>query len=87
MLNLLLDIAPLPRNHHEVHEVIREIPRVVTDTIDTVVAPVQQTADPVSPGGGSIGLIIGAIAAALIALGICIFMVRNQRGRLGVVQS
>lgn len=84
MLNNLLDIAPWPRHH----EVIREVPRVVTDTIDTVVAPVQQMTDPVQPGGGSnIGLIIGAIAAALIALGICIFIMRSRSGRLSVVQS
>lgn len=84
MLNILSDIAPLP--HPRV--IIHETPRVVVDTIDTVVTPVQQMTDPVQPGGGSsIGLILGAIAAALIALGICIFIMRNRRGRLGVVQS
>ena len=68
MLNILLDIAPLP------HEVIDRTPRVVVDTIDTMIPPVQQMTDPLQPGGGSnIGLIIGAIAAALLALGIIIF--------------
>ena len=77
MINLLLDIAPWPRSGNTPR--IRE---VLGDTIDTIAAPVQQVTDSAAPGGhNNLGIILVAILAALIALGICIFMVRASRKR------
>ncbi len=79
MMNLFLDIAPLP--HGDYPRVIR---RVIVDTVDTVAPPVQQIIDSPASGSGSgssLGVILGAILAALVALGICIFMVRAARRR------
>ena len=78
MLRLLCDIAPLPHDY----ERVRIIPKVVTDTIDTVAGPAQPFADGVQGGGShTLPWIFGAIAAALIALGFCLFMVRLMRKR------
>lgn len=82
MMNLLLDIAPLPGNDYV--PAPRPVREVIIDTLDSVVAPVQQIVDTPASGGGSgshWGIILGAIAAALVALGICIFMVRATRKR------
>ena len=78
MLNLLLDIAPLPHDYH------RDIPRVVTDTIDTLRTIGQEVSDNVLSGGGgchSTPYILAAILAALVGLGFLIFMVRSYRRR------
>ena len=80
MLRLLADIAPIDPNEYERrYKVIRE---VVVDTVDTVVGVSQDFANGVQGGGGhNLPWILGAIAAALIALGFCIFMVRSFRRR------
>lgn len=77
MLRLLLDLAPWPRERYQV------IPPQVEDSVDTVSGAAQQFTDGASSGGGSnIWFILGAIAAALVALGICILMVRKSRMRM-----
>lgn len=78
MLRLLCDVAPI----YPEHERIRIIPKVVTDTIDTVAGPAQPFADGIQGGGShTLPWLFGAIAAALIALGFCLFMVRLIRKR------
>jgi hypothetical protein len=77
MIRQLLDIAPWPDDH-------KRIPVIVRDTVDTVVDTVKQVVDtvPQDGGGGSkTTLIIGAIAAALLALGLILLMVRAVRHR------
>ena len=75
MLRLLSDIAPIP-------EIYERVPvRVVTDTVDTVAGAVQPLSNGVSGGSHTLPWIFGAIAAALIALGFCLFMVRSIRQR------
>ena len=78
MFRLLADILPIDPSEYEGHRPIRE---VVVDTVDTVVGVSQDFANGVQGGGHSLPWILGAIAAALIALGFCIFMVRSYRRR------
>lgn len=90
MFGLLADVIPIDPSEYDRH--YRPIREVVVDTIDTVVGVGQDFANSVQGGGGhSLPWILGAIAAALIALGFCIFMVRawRRRGeqRLGIVTS
>lgn len=75
MIRLLADVLPIdPSEYH------RRIREVVVDTVDTVVGVGQDFANNVQGGGGtSLPWILGAIAAALVALGFCIFMVRAHR--------
>jgi len=80
MIRLLSDVLPIDPSEYERH--YREVPKVVVDTVDTVVGVSQDFANGVQGGGGhSLPWILGAIAAALIALGFCIFMVRAWRRR------
>lgn len=77
MIRLLADVLPIDPSEYEKH--IRE---VVVDTADTVVGVTQGFANGVQGGSGSsLPWILGAIAAALVALGFCIFMVRAFRRR------
>lgn len=77
MLRLLLDIAPWPEHHGRI------IPPELEDTVDTVSGAAQQYVDGVSSGGHNhTWVILGAILAALVALGICLLMVRASRKRL-----
>ena len=80
MFNLFADIAPIdPSEYERRYRVIRE---TVIDTVDTVAGVSQDFANGVQGGGGhSLPWILGAIAAALIALGFCVFMVRTWRRR------
>ena len=77
MLNLLMDVAPLPGERY--HRVPR-VREVVHDTIDSVVGFGQEATNSAASGGNTT-LILGAILAALAALGICLFMVRAMRKR------
>ena len=80
MLRLLADILPIDPSEYERR--YRRIREVVTDTVDTVAGVGQEFTNNVQSGGGnSLPWILGAIAAALIALGFCIFMVRSFRSR------
>lgn len=72
---VLLDVIPYP--DYDRHPI-----RVIRDTIDTIVAPVQQIGDSASGSHGNLTAIILAIIAALTALGICIFFINNYRRRL-----
>ena len=75
MFNLFLDIAPLPDDYYR-----RHFPKVIEDTIDTVYGFGQDITEGVSNSGGSkLPFILGAILAALVALGICIFILRQWR--------
>ena len=90
MFRLLADVIPIDPSEYNRH--YRNIREVVVDTVDTVVGVGQDFANNVQGGGGSsLPWILGAIAAALIALGFCIFMVRAWRRRgeqqLGLVAS
>jgi hypothetical protein len=77
---LLLDVLPYdPDEERRIREVYN---RVATDTIDTIQGVVQQVGDSATGGGHhSLPYILGAIAAALVALGLFIFMVRSYRRR------
>ena len=80
MLRLLADVIPIDPEEYERR--YRQVRGVVVDTVDTVVGVSQDFANNVQSGGGhSLPWILGAIAAALIALGFCIFMVRAYRRR------
>ncbi|MCR4602295.1 MAG: hypothetical protein K5683_02010 [Prevotella sp.] len=82
MLRLLLDVLPYDPDQHE--RVIREYQPLVNDTVDTLKAVGQQVNDGISAGGGgshSTPYILGAILAALIALGLLLLMVRSYRRR------
>lgn len=78
---LLMDVLPYDpdreRRIREIHE------KIANDTIDTLNVVSQQVGDGVSSGGGSHSTpyILGAILAALVALGFLIFMVRSYRER------
>ena len=79
MTSLFLDIIPIPE--HETR-IIRE---VYHDTIDTVAGIGEQASDHIqSSGSGGIMAIFGAIAAALVALAICLFVARRYRRQLAV---
>ena len=80
MINFLADVAPIdPSSYHGHYRIIRE---AVIDTVDTVVGVSQDFANGVQGGGNhSLPWILGAIAAVLMALGFCIFMVRAWRRR------
>ena len=79
MTSLFLDIIPIPE--HETR-IIRE---VYHDTIDTVAGIGEQASDHIqSSGSGGIVAIFGAIAAALVALAICLFVARRYRRQLAV---
>ena len=80
MFRLLADVLPIDPSEYERR--YRRIREVVVDTVDTVVGVGQDFVNNVQSGGGhSLPWILGAIAAALIALGFCIFMVRSYRRR------
>lgn len=77
MIRLLADVLPIDPSEYE-----KRIRDVVVDTADTVVGVTQDFANGVQGGSGSsLPWILGAIAAALVALGFCIFMVRSYRRR------
>lgn len=80
MLRLFADVIPIDPEEYERR--YRQVREVVVDTVDTVVGVGQDFTSNVQSGGGhSLPWILGAIAAALIALGFCIFMVRAWRRR------
>ena len=78
MLRLLADVLPIDPAEYERR--IKHLREVVVDTVDTVAGVGQEFTNNVQSGSGnSLPWILGAIAAALIALGFCIFMVRANR--------
>lgn len=78
---LLLDILPYP----EIEKRIKHAERELNDTIDTIVGFGQQVTDNVQhQGSGPLGFIIGAIIAALAALGICLLFVAYYRRHIAV---
>ena len=74
-----LDIIPIPeRETRIIHEVYH-------DTIDTVAGIGEQASDHIqASGSGGIMAIFGAIAAALVALAICLFVARHYCRQLAV---
>ena len=87
MINLLLDIAPLPRDR-EHWEVVERGLRQAADSVDTITGAVIPVTDSTPTSGhGTTWAIIGAIAAALAALAILIFFVRVYRNRQDQLQS
>ena len=68
----LLDIAPYPE------ERFPRIRETVTDTIDTMGGAVGQFSDQVQ-NTNSPNTLLWTILVALVALGVCLFMVRNYR--------
>lgn len=78
MIRILADIPPIDpsRYHRDI-----DVPKVVTDSVDTVNTVVQQVGDGVSSNGShNLPLILAGILAALVALGFLIFMVRSYLG-------
>lgn len=76
MYNFLADILPFDPDRNR--RVVEDVPKIVTDSLDTIQNTVQEVTDGVSSGGGhSLFYIIGGIVAALVGLGFLIFMVRN----------
>lgn len=72
MLKFLCDIAPLPSDFDRP-------PRVIRDTVDTIVNYTEQVVNTTPPGhNSSLPFILGGIAAALVALGFIIFIVRSK---------
>lgn len=80
MLTQLLDIAPIPRHYRDIPVVPRD-----TEVVDTI-APVQEFAGQMGQSGSNTATLIGALLVALLALGICIFFVRNYRRQLPAIQ-
>lgn len=79
---LLLDVLPYPDIEEKI---IRHSGKELNDTVDTIVGLGQQMTDSVQHhGNGTIGIIIGAIIAALAALGICLLFVAHYRKRVAV---
>ena len=76
-MNPLLDIAPYPRDYH--YPRVRD---VVVDSVDTVSKVVDRVSDQVSPGSSGTSTLLWGILVSLVALGICLFMVRTYRRRL-----
>lgn len=70
---ILLDIAPWPDERQG---------RVIIDTIDTIIGPIEQYADPANQGGGgNTPTLLWTILMVLASIGICLLMVHLYRKR------
>jgi len=77
MIRLLADVLPYDPD-------VERYRRVIPDTVDTLRGVVQEFGNGVSSGGSgshTTSYILGAILAALVALGFLIFLVRSYRRR------